>query len=166
MRNVRWPARMQRLTRGPLREAAPDAELWLDGGHNPHAAQAIAATLAGLPPRPTHLVFALLDNRSPADFLAPLLPHLAGLRAVSIPGEPKSTAPEVLAARARALGIQAEVACQLGNGREMEQLCYLLGNYGQNPLIHYLPEASAVLQLLISAVLLVTAGRKLNPLNK
>ena len=26
------------------------------------------------------------------------------------------------------------------NGREMEQLCYLLGNYGQNPLIHYLPE--------------------------
>ena len=110
MRNVRWPARMQRLTRGPLREAAPDAELWLDGGHNPHAAQAIAATLAGLPPRPTHLVFALLDNRSPADFLAPLLPHLAGLRAVSIPGEPKSTAPEVLAARARALGIQAEVA--------------------------------------------------------
>ena len=41
-----------------------------------------------------------------------------------------------------------------------KQLCYLLGNYGQNPLIHYLPEASAVLQLLISAVLLVTAGRK------
>ena len=58
------------------------------------------------------------------------------------------------------------ISRQLGNGREMEQLCYLLGNYGQNPLIHYLPEASAVLQLLISAVLLVTAGRKLNPLNK
>ena len=58
------------------------------------------------------------------------------------------------------------ISRQLGNGREMEQLCYLFGNYGQNPLIHYLPEASAVLQLLISAVLLVTAGRKLNPLNK
>jgi len=31
------------------------------------------------------------------------------------------------------------ISRQLGNGREMEQLCYLLGNYGQNPLIHYLP---------------------------
>ena len=58
------------------------------------------------------------------------------------------------------------ISRQLGNGREMEQLCCLFGNYGQNPLIHYLPEASAVLQLLISAVLLVTAGRKLNPLSK
>ena len=113
MRNVRWPARRQRLTRGPLGEAAPEAEVWLDGGHNPHAAQAIAATLAGLPRRPTHLVFALLDNRSPAEFLAPLLPHLAGLRAVSIPGESKATAPEILAAAAQALGLRAEVAADV-----------------------------------------------------
>ncbi len=54
----------------------------------------------------------------------------------------------------------------LGNGRELEQLCNLLGDYGQNPLIHYLPEASGILQLLLSALLLILAGRKLNPLNK
>lgn len=30
-----WPARMQRLRRGPLVAAAPGAELWLDGWHNP-----------------------------------------------------------------------------------------------------------------------------------
>ena len=45
---VRWPARLQRLTAGPYAEIAraADAELWLDGGHNPHAARALAAFLA------------------------------------------------------------------------------------------------------------------------
>ncbi|WP_297341353.1 folylpolyglutamate synthase/dihydrofolate synthase family protein, partial [Pseudophaeobacter sp.] len=34
MKQARWPARMQRLTSGPLVAAAGQAELWLDGGHN------------------------------------------------------------------------------------------------------------------------------------
>ncbi len=58
------------------------------------------------------------------------------------------------------------ISRQLGNGRELEQLCNLLGDYGQNPLIHYLPEVSGVLQMLLSVVLLCLAGRKLNPFNK
>lgn len=58
------------------------------------------------------------------------------------------------------------ISRQLGNGRELEQLCNLLGDYGQNPLIHYLPEASCTVQFLLSALLLFLAGRKLNPLNK
>ncbi len=34
--NVDWPARLQRLTAGTLvRHAVPEAEIWLDGGHNP-----------------------------------------------------------------------------------------------------------------------------------
>ncbi len=33
--HVRWPARLQRLTKGPLAALLPDGwELWLDGGHN------------------------------------------------------------------------------------------------------------------------------------
>ena len=48
LRRVEWPARLQRLTRGPLVDLAPkDAEVWLDGGHNPHAAHAIARSLGG-----------------------------------------------------------------------------------------------------------------------
>ena len=40
---VDWPARLQRLTHGPLVEAAPKgAEVWLDGGHNPHGAEAVS----------------------------------------------------------------------------------------------------------------------------
>ena len=32
-----WPARMQKLKAGPLLDGAPDAEFWLDGGHNRNA---------------------------------------------------------------------------------------------------------------------------------
>ena len=46
-----WPARMQRLRTGPLADIAPRAELWLDGGHNPAAGEALARHLAGLPDR-------------------------------------------------------------------------------------------------------------------
>ena len=44
---ARWPARMQRLTPGPLHALLPaGAEIWLDGGHNEAAAQSVSATLA------------------------------------------------------------------------------------------------------------------------
>ena len=51
MTGVHWPARMQLLQSAPK-----DGELWLDGGHNPAAGKALAATLQALPPRPTWLV--------------------------------------------------------------------------------------------------------------
>ncbi|MGR3197854.1 MAG: bifunctional folylpolyglutamate synthase/dihydrofolate synthase [Paracoccus sp. (in: a-proteobacteria)] len=47
-----WPARMQRLRRGPLVDLAGRAELWLDGGHNPAGGEALAATLSALAPPP------------------------------------------------------------------------------------------------------------------
>ncbi|WP_438273272.1 bifunctional folylpolyglutamate synthase/dihydrofolate synthase [Tropicimonas marinistellae] len=105
-----WPARMQRLRHGPLAAAAPDAELWLDGGHNAHASQAIAATLADLPRRPTHLVFAILANRDPADVLAPLAELAESLTAIAIPDEAASAAPDDVADAASQLGIPASVA--------------------------------------------------------
>ena len=41
-----WPGRLQRLTHGPLALLLPPGwELWLDGGHNPAAGQALANTL-------------------------------------------------------------------------------------------------------------------------
>ncbi|WP_068313171.1 bifunctional folylpolyglutamate synthase/dihydrofolate synthase [Aliiruegeria sabulilitoris] len=110
MVNAHWPARMQRLTRGPLKQAAPEADLWLDGGHNAHAARAIAATLDRLPARPTRLVFALLNNRAPSDVLAPLAAHVQSLTAVPIPDEPNASDPETLAEAARAFGISASTA--------------------------------------------------------
>jgi dihydrofolate synthase/folylpolyglutamate synthase len=105
-----WPARMQRLRRGPLPDAAPMAELWLDGGHNPAGGQALAATLAQMPRRPTHAICGMLNTKDIAGYLAPLAPHLTRLHAVSIPGERNTLPAEVTAAAAAAAGIPAAQA--------------------------------------------------------
>ncbi|MDB5459092.1 MAG: bifunctional folylpolyglutamate synthase/dihydrofolate synthase, partial [Caulobacteraceae bacterium] len=67
-----WPARMQRLTAGPYGEMARTrgCDLWLDGGHNPHGARAVAATLAQLARdgRPVALVAGTLANKDAAGF--------------------------------------------------------------------------------------------------
>jgi len=105
-----WPARMQRLRRGPLVDAAPGVELWLDGGHNPSAGQAIADTLQRLPQRPTHAICGMLNTKDVRGFMAPLAAHLAGLIAVSIPGEANTLPAETTAAAAIAAGIDAATA--------------------------------------------------------
>ena len=49
LRQIDWPARLQRLTRGPLAETLPPGwELWLDGGHNPGAGQVLAEAARGM----------------------------------------------------------------------------------------------------------------------
>jgi dihydrofolate synthase/folylpolyglutamate synthase len=109
-----WPARMQRLRHGPLVEAAPGVELWLDGGHNPAAGEALAATLAAMPRRPTWAVCGMLNTKDIGGFLRPLAPHLSGLSAVSIPGEKATLSADETAAAARAAGIETVVAPSVG----------------------------------------------------
>ena len=105
-----WPARLQRLTRGPLAEAAGRAELWLDGGHNPAAGVALADALAAMPRRPLHLICGMLRSKDPEGFLRPLAPVADGLAAVAIPGEGASLGADELAAAARAAGVEAAPA--------------------------------------------------------
>ena len=102
-----WPARMQRLKAGPLVDIAPDAELWLDGGHNPAAGEAIAAVLAVGPKRPTHLICGMLNTKDIGGYLRPLAPHASSLHAVSIPGESATLPAAETAASARAIGMDA-----------------------------------------------------------
>jgi len=110
MRNVNWPARMQRLRHGPLFDTAPNAELWLDGGHNPHAALAIAATLKGLPQRETHLICGMLNTKDLTGFMAPLAPFASSLHAVSIDGQAATLSAEDTKAAATRAGIAAQTA--------------------------------------------------------
>ena len=82
-----WPARMQRLT-GRLAAMLPAGwELWLDGGHNPGAGEALAEHLAGWSDRPTHLILGMKQAKDTESTLHPLLPHVASLWAVSEPGQ-------------------------------------------------------------------------------
>ena len=105
-----WPARMQRLTRGPLVDLVPGLELWLDGGHNPAAGEALAAHLDTLPGRPTHLVCGMLRTKDVAGFMRPLAGHAASLTAVAIPGEVSTLAAEDTAEAARAAGLETTTA--------------------------------------------------------
>lgn len=108
-----WPARMQRLRTGPLVESAPQIELWLDGGHNPAGGQAVAATLARLPARETHLICGMLNTKDVRGYMRPLAGHAAKLWAVSIPGEMNTLPAEATRDAAAAEGIPAEAAASV-----------------------------------------------------
>lgn len=99
-----WPARMQRLRRGPLVEAAGGAEVWLDGGHNAAAGVALAEALTRLPARPLNIVCGMLRTKDATGFLRPLAPLAGSLTAVSIPGEAATLAAEETVAAARGAG--------------------------------------------------------------
>ncbi|MDK2766869.1 MAG: bifunctional folylpolyglutamate synthase/dihydrofolate synthase [Sphingomonas sp.] len=103
---ARWPARMQRLTPGPLHARLPaGAEIWLDGGHNEAAAQSVSATLAQVADgRSAHLILGMLSNKDATGLLAPFAPLAASFTAVPVPGHAHHD-PADLAATARALGI-------------------------------------------------------------
>lgn len=108
--HAQWPARMQRLRHGPLVDAAPQVELWLDGGHNPAGGEAVAATLARMPARETHLICGMLNTKDVTGYMRPLVPHVTRLHAVSIPGEKNTLPAEATRDAARAAGLQAVTA--------------------------------------------------------
>ncbi|MGR3563564.1 MAG: bifunctional folylpolyglutamate synthase/dihydrofolate synthase [Heliomarina sp.] len=105
-----WPARMQRLSKGPLADQAPAAELWLDGGHNPAAGIALARVLASLPKRPTHLICGMLNTKDITGYLRPLAAEVESLTAISIPGEANTLPAEQTAQAATDAGISASCA--------------------------------------------------------
>ena len=113
-----WPARMQRLTHGPLIEAAPEAEFWLDGGHNAACSETLAETLSRLPARDTHLICGLMNTKDSAGYMAPLAGRVSSLTAVSIPGEANTLPAEDTARAAAAKGIEARTAASVAEALE------------------------------------------------
>ncbi|MCL5776594.1 bifunctional folylpolyglutamate synthase/dihydrofolate synthase [Limibaculum sp. FT325] len=111
-----WPARMQRLKSGPLVARLPaGVELWLDGGHNASAGEAIAAVLdamaaKGSPPVPVHLVVGMIDTKAAEDFLRPLAGRVGRVATVTIPATPAAIPAGRLAERARSAGHDAIAA--------------------------------------------------------
>jgi dihydrofolate synthase/folylpolyglutamate synthase len=120
--NAVWPARMQRLTHGPLVELMPQgATMWLDGGHNAAAGEAIGAVVAEIAaraPAPLWLITGMLDTKAAEDFLRPLAPHVEGVLTVTIPDTIAAIPAEDLAARARATGLQAHPADSVAQALE------------------------------------------------
>ncbi len=111
--HARWPARLQRITGGTLCDILGQGRvLWLDGGHNPSAGEAIGQWLDGRGVK-AHLVVGMLQGKDAQGFLSPLAPHLASLTAIAIPDEPKTAPPQAIVSAAQGIGIMGETAGSL-----------------------------------------------------
>ena len=109
-RDTRWPARMQRLGPGPLTARLPGVAVWLDGGHNAAAAEALAAALRAVAgDGRVALVTGVLANKDVAGLLAPLLPLADRLVAVPIMGHEHHDPAEIATIAGRH-GIAADTA--------------------------------------------------------
>jgi dihydrofolate synthase / folylpolyglutamate synthase len=115
VQNVSWPARMQRLQAGPFAEAAASAgaELWLDGGHNPHGAAAAASHMASLQakdPRRLVLITGQLATKDPTGFFQAFQALKPEVITVPIRTSDAGRPPAELAELARAMGFLAAPA--------------------------------------------------------
>lgn len=117
MMKAEWPARMQRLSQGKLAALVPTGgELWLDGGHNPHGAYAIANAIADLEERvsrPLILVVGMLATKDSMGFLKAFAGLARRVVAVPIRDQEKSLPADAIADAARMLGIPAHASGDL-----------------------------------------------------
>jgi len=117
LREVEWPARLQRLTKGPLVQRLPaHAELWLDGGHNPSAGRAIAYAMADFAhsaPRPLLMIVGMKETKDARGFFEPFRGLAAHVETIAIPDDPASLPPETLANAAHRAGLDAAPAPSL-----------------------------------------------------
>jgi dihydrofolate synthase/folylpolyglutamate synthase len=121
--SVEWPARLQKLSRGPLVEALPPGcELWLDGGHNEDCGLALArmaAEWAKEPaPLPLYLVFGMLTTKDASGFLRPLARHAQAARAIPFPEGHSAYSPAEACAKAAEVGLDCVPVNDIGAALE------------------------------------------------
>jgi dihydrofolate synthase/folylpolyglutamate synthase len=109
-----WPARMQRLTAGPLAAMARKrgSDLWLDGGHNPHAGRALAEAASRIvdrDPRPLTLVTGMFARKDAEGFFRPFAEMRPRVIATTFEG-PNAASAEDIAVAAVQAGLPAEMA--------------------------------------------------------
>ncbi len=109
LQNASWPGRLHHLTTGPLVDLMPDgSELWLDGGHNASAGEAIATfAKTNWTDKPLYLIGGMLNSKNCDDFLRPLVAVGDTLSAVAIPFEENTVSAPDLADIARSVGLVA-----------------------------------------------------------
>jgi dihydrofolate synthase/folylpolyglutamate synthase len=118
-----WPARFQRLTKGPVAQAAKlrDAAVWLDGGHNPHAGLALAASLPRLlarDPRPLKLIVGMLDRKDAGGFFAAFRDLDPQVITTSF-NSPNAASAQALALQAMNAGLNARPAADIADALEL-----------------------------------------------
>jgi dihydrofolate synthase / folylpolyglutamate synthase len=112
-----WPARFQRLCAGPLaaRVRERGGDLWLDGGHNPHAGRALAESLRRLvarDARPVAMIVGMFARKDAQGFFAPFA-DLKPRVVTTTFDSPNAAAPEALASAAREAGLSCQTAASI-----------------------------------------------------
>ena len=117
LKNVEWPARLQRLFKGPLTRTAPDGtEIWLDGGHNPHGGAAVAQFMADLEERsskPLYLICGMLRTKDVTGYFRAFRGLARHVTTLHIPGEGAGLGAGALYDAARLAGLEASPADDL-----------------------------------------------------
>ena len=117
-RRAVWPARMQKLKAGPVTALAPDKEVWLDGGHNPHAARAVAAYLENLEGE-TVLVSAMMAGKDAVGFFRSFSALKCTIMTCPNAGGHKGADPVRLAEAVKEAGLEAEACPTFEQAMEM-----------------------------------------------
>lgn len=115
LQTVRWPARLQKLSKGPMVTALsarlPQAVLYLDGGHNEAAAHILADWVMAQEARPLHVILAMLASKAHDKYLAALQGGLTDrqvhIHAVPIDGNDNALPPDELVTTAQNIGLSA-----------------------------------------------------------
>lgn len=123
MTNVDWPGRMQRITKGTLLEAAPgDAEIWIDGGHNPSAGSAIAEALAAEDerlPRPLFMIAGMINTKDQTGYFRPFYGMVRHVYTVPIVSSEAGVPNDELSVRATEAGLSAEPVSSITNALKL-----------------------------------------------
>ena len=113
IQNAFWPARCQLLQSEYFDldiNGSEPPEIWLDGGHNPNAGIALAATMADLEEqvqRPLYLVVGMMNNKDATAYLESFRTLAAAVFAVPIPDQENGASPQALCEAARRAGLNA-----------------------------------------------------------
>lgn len=84
LRQVSWPARLQKLQGALLALLPPGSELWLDGAHNPGGAESLARQLQEWD-GPTTVLLGMKQSKDVVEFIRIIAPHAQALYAVAEP---------------------------------------------------------------------------------
>jgi dihydrofolate synthase/folylpolyglutamate synthase len=137
MLNVTWPGRLEKLPRGKITKALSDHDdIWIDGGHNPAAGEAIAAELARQNTnngRETLLICGMINTKEPFGYFKPFEALKAQVITVPVEMSEAGISPASLATIAKEAGLEtksahslkqaiAEAANRLENNQNMQIL--------------------------------------------
>ncbi len=125
LRKVTWPARLQNLGLGHLRQfVAEQNELWLDGGHNGPAGVVLAEALRAMPKRDVVMIWGMLNTKHPGAFIMNFKGLANFVVTLAIPDEANAISAENLGRIALENGLKAAAAPSLEQALEQASRLY------------------------------------------